>query len=118
MNEFVTRQWKSNQPTVPSSQAPQNEANGDSQTPSAPAAETIKRKASSTALLPKRRKRISLIVWTDITEIKNDWSPPTNVSLKDVGGIEEALTHDLMEYIAYPLLRPDVYVKSGIRPPR
>jgi len=57
-------------------------------------------------------------VWTDIIDIQNDWLPPTNVSLKDVGGIGEALLHDLMEYIAYPLLRPDVYIKTGIRPPR
>jgi len=58
------------------------------------------------------------LFWTDIIDIQNDWSAPTNVSLKDVGGIEGPLSHDLMEYIAYPLLRPDVYVQTGIRPPR
>jgi len=63
MNEFVTSQWKSNQSLVPSgNQTPRNEANGDSQTASLPVESNVKRKASSTTLLPKRRKSMTLIV--------------------------------------------------------
>jgi len=63
MNEFVTSQWKSNQSLVPSgNQTPRNEVNGDSQAISLPAESNVKRKASSTTLLPKRRKSMTLIV--------------------------------------------------------
>ncbi|KAI9678181.1 MAG: hypothetical protein M1817_006126 [Caeruleum heppii] len=58
----------------------------------------------------KRRKGIK--VPKDV-----DRSPPSHVSLTDLGGIENVV-HDLTELIALPILYPEVYTFSGIQPPR
>jgi ribosome biogenesis ATPase len=46
-----------------------------------------------------------------------DRSPPANISLADLGGVDTVI-HDLTELIALPILYPDVYTFSGIQPPR
>ncbi|KAI9785770.1 MAG: hypothetical protein M1839_008787 [Geoglossum umbratile] len=46
-----------------------------------------------------------------------DRSPPANISLADLGGVDSVI-HDLTELIALPILYPDVYTFSGIQPPR
>ena len=46
-----------------------------------------------------------------------DRSPPANISLTDLGGVDSVI-HDLTELIALPILYPDVYTFSGIQPPR
>ncbi|PWW80317.1 AAA-domain-containing protein [Tuber magnatum] len=43
--------------------------------------------------------------------------PPKNVSLKDIGGMEEAI-NGILEFIAMPLAHPEVYLHTGVRPPR
>ncbi|KAI9819411.1 MAG: hypothetical protein M1832_003974 [Thelocarpon impressellum] len=46
-----------------------------------------------------------------------DRSPPTHISLADLGGVD-SVVHDLTELIALPMLYPEVYTFSGIQPPR
>ncbi len=46
-----------------------------------------------------------------------DRSPPTHVSLEDLGGADEVI-RDLMDLIVLPLLQPEIYLKSKIQPPR
>ena len=46
-----------------------------------------------------------------------DRSPPTHVSLADVGGAE-AVIQELEDLIVLPLLQPQIYVESKIQPPR
>jgi ribosome biogenesis ATPase len=43
--------------------------------------------------------------------------PPKNIRLKDIGGIEEVIS-DLLELIAMPLVHPEVYLHTGVQPPR
>ena len=46
-----------------------------------------------------------------------DRSPPTNVSLDDLGGVDEVI-QQLHKLLFRPLLKPQVYTRSGIKPPR
>ena len=46
-----------------------------------------------------------------------DRSPPSHISLADLGGVDPII-HDLTELIALPMLYPEVYTFSGIQPPR
>ncbi|KAG0637363.1 P-loop containing nucleoside triphosphate hydrolase protein [Tuber brumale] len=43
--------------------------------------------------------------------------PPKNISLKDIGGLEDVV-NDLLELIAMPLTHPEVYLHTGVQPPR
>ncbi|KAI9738491.1 MAG: hypothetical protein M1818_005388 [Claussenomyces sp. TS43310] len=46
-----------------------------------------------------------------------DRSPPTDISLADLGGVE-AVIEELNELVAMPMLYPDTYLRTGIQPPR
>ncbi|KAI9804035.1 MAG: hypothetical protein M1833_000316 [Piccolia ochrophora] len=48
---------------------------------------------------------------------ENNRSPPSHISLADLGGVE-SVVHELTELIALPMLYPEVYTSSGIQPPR
>ena len=55
-----------------------------------------------------RRKKVAVSV---------DRSAPTQVSLADLGGVDEVI-QQLEDLIVLPLLQPDVYITSKIQPPR
>jgi ribosome biogenesis ATPase len=60
---------------------------------------------------PKRRKG-------DRGPLKEvDRTPPTDISLRDLGGVENVIM-ELNESVAMPMLYPDMYIKTGIPPPR
>lgn len=46
-----------------------------------------------------------------------DRSPPTHVSLADLGGVDNVI-QELKDLIVLPLFRPDIYINSRIQPPR
>ena len=46
-----------------------------------------------------------------------DRSPPTHVSLADLGGVDNVI-QELKDLIVLPLFRPDIYINSKIQPPR
>ncbi|ODV91594.1 hypothetical protein CANCADRAFT_73317 [Tortispora caseinolytica NRRL Y-17796] len=48
---------------------------------------------------------------------KQDRSPPANVRLSDLGGVDSTIER-VLELIAMPLLHPEVYIHTGIDPPR
>jgi len=43
--------------------------------------------------------------------------PQQNISLKDIGGIEDVIK-DLLQLVAMPLAHPEIYLHTGIQPPR
>ena len=57
---------------------------------------------------PLKRRRAALEI---------DASPPTHVSLADLGGVDSVIQR-LEDLIVLPLLRPEIYVASNIQPPR
>ena len=48
---------------------------------------------------------------------ENDRSPPTHVTLEDLGGADEVIIN-LRDLILLPLLWPETYIQSKIQPPR
>jgi ribosome biogenesis ATPase len=80
---------------------------GGSRPPSPPPTDDItkKRRAANGEALPKRQK-------TDKTV-----APPGDVSLYDIGGIEDVL-NQLKELLVLPLLRPRKYIETNVSMPR
>ncbi len=50
-------------------------------------------------------------------EVEVDRTPPTNISLANLGGVDEVIA-ELNELVAMPMLYPETYLKTGIQPPR
>ena len=48
---------------------------------------------------------------------KENRDPPKNMFLKDLGGIDEAV-NQLLEFVAFPLMHPEVYEYTGVPIPR
>lgn len=46
-----------------------------------------------------------------------DRSPPTDISLENLGGVDDVI-EELNELVAMPMLYPETYIKTGIQPPR
>jgi ribosome biogenesis ATPase len=46
-----------------------------------------------------------------------DRSPPTDISLENLGGVDNVI-EELNELVAMPMLYPDMYIRTGIQPPR
>ena len=57
----------------------------------------------------KRRKGIGRV---DV-----DRSPPTDISLHNLGGVEDVIK-ELNELVALPMLYPETFIRTGIQPPR
>ena len=66
-----------------------------------------KRRQTGGESVSKRRK----------AEIAIDRSPPTHVSLADLGGVDDVI-QDLEDLIVLPMTRPQVYSSSKVQPPR
>ena len=49
--------------------------------------------------------------------LEADRSPPTHISLTDLGGVDSVI-QDLEDLIVLPLLQPQIYAASRIQPPR
>jgi ribosome biogenesis ATPase len=67
----------------------------------------MKRRQATGEPAPKRRKAESSI----------DRSPPTHVTLADLGGVDNVI-QDLEDLIVLPMTRPQIYVTSKVQPPR
>ncbi|EPY54215.1 AAA family ATPase Rix7 [Schizosaccharomyces cryophilus OY26] len=95
VNKSITSLWNTANPTT------EEEKKSSSQ-------ENTKRKdrRSKTSTGAKRLKS---------TEASRE--PPTGISLKDVGGLDECIT-ELLEIVAMPIKHPEVYQHTGIQPPR
>lgn len=46
-----------------------------------------------------------------------DRSPPTHVSLTDLGGLDDVI-QDLGDLVVLPMTRPQIYISSNVQPPR
>ncbi|KAJ5898483.1 AAA domain-containing protein [Penicillium tannophilum] len=66
-----------------------------------------KRKKEGGESVSKRRKADAAV----------DRSPPTHVSLADLGGLDEVV-EQLGDMIILPMTRPQVYISSNVQPPR
>ncbi|GLI73516.1 ribosome bioproteinsis ATPase rix7 [Penicillium ochrochloron] len=80
--------------------APKTESTSTSKTPS-------KRRTHGGESVSKRRKADAAI----------DRSPPTHVSLADLGGLDDVV-QELGDMVILPMTRPQVYLSSNVQPPR
>lgn len=89
------------------SPAPQKPTDGVGVEPSpAPAKTSNKRRQHAGESVPKRRKAEAI-----------DRSPPTHVSLADLGGLDDVI-QELGDLLILPMTRPQVYSASNVQPPR
>ena len=102
MNRSIVDAWTKVSPRPSGFPTPAN----DGKEVQSLAAESKKRQANGEPSL-KRRKAAPQIAR----------SPPTHVSLADLGGVDSVI-QQLEDLIVLPLLQPDIYATSKIQPPR
>lgn len=83
----------------------QPDHNGAERTPTNGPTSTKRRQAAGESHASKRRKA------------DTDRSPPTHVSLTDLGGLDDVI-QDLGDLVILPMTRPQVYLSSNVQPPR
>ena len=86
------------------------EPDADGSTPTAG-----KRKLRTSRIAEGRSKRSRVATNTAGTSAK-DHSPPT-ARLSDLGGVESCI-EKMLELVAMPLCHPEVYLHTGVQPPR
>ncbi|KAJ5281890.1 hypothetical protein N7478_007262 [Penicillium angulare] len=91
VNQSIVGQWNTPKPTKKS------ESSGTSS----------KRRRDGGESASKRRKADAAI----------DRSPPTHVSLADLGGLDDVV-QELGDLVILPMTRPQVYISSNVQPPR
>ncbi|PWY81807.1 putative AAA family ATPase/60S ribosome export protein Rix7 [Aspergillus heteromorphus CBS 117.55] len=102
LNKSLVGMWNTTPATKPSKQTESNTAES-----TAPSTSTKKRHHGGESNSSKRRK----------AEAAVDRSPPTHVSLADLGGLDEVV-QDLGDLVILPMTRPQVYMASNVQPPR
>lgn len=102
MNKSITSQWGITPAPAPSTPV-QEESTTDNNDSSAQKSNQKKR-SKENQLKAKRQK------------IKEDRSPPTS-NLKQLGGMDDVIAQ-LMELIGLPMLHPEIYLTTGVEPPR
>ena len=100
LNRSIVASWNTTK-TVEESTAQTSASDAMART--APA----KRKQVNGELPPKKRKAAIAI----------DRSPPTHVSLDDLGGVEDVIDQ-LEDLVVLPMTRPHIYTAKKIKPPR
>ncbi|KKK15921.1 AAA family ATPase/60S ribosome export protein [Aspergillus rambellii] len=102
LNKSIVGMWSTSTKQQKQSEAP----NSENTTP-APTS-TKKRHHGGESHSSKRRKAESAAV---------DRSPPTHVSLADLGGLDDVI-QQLGDLVILPMTRPQVYLSSNVQPPR
>ncbi|BCS25631.1 putative AAA family ATPase/60S ribosome export protein Rix7 [Aspergillus puulaauensis] len=100
MNKSLVGAWNT------TTKAPKSEVNTTENNTPAPTS-TKKRHHGGESHSSKRRKAENAV----------DRSPPTHVSLTDLGGLDDVV-QQLGDLIILPMTRPQVYLASNVQPPR
>lgn len=93
MNQSIVGMWQTTSKPTPSSKSESKTA--------------AKRRTHGGESASKRRK----------AEAAVDRSPPTHVSLSDLGGLDDVV-QELGDLVILPMTRPQVYLSSNVQPPR
>ena len=97
--------WNTGTATKPSKQSDSNTA--ETTAPPSTSTSTKKRHHGGESQSSKRRKADAAV----------DRSPPTHVSLADLGGLDDVV-QELGDLVILPMTRPQVYMSSNVQPPR
>jgi ribosome biogenesis ATPase len=93
--------------TAKPSPTPQKENDSSAVEAPVPTAAANKRRNHAGESVAKRRKADQSI----------DRSPPTHITLADIGGMDDVL-QDLGDLLILPMTRPQIYTSSKVQPPR
>lgn len=104
LNKSIVGMW--NTGSKPQTTTATTEPNGTETTPAPTSTSTKKRQHKGESQSSKRRRAETV-----------DRSPPTHVSLTDLGGLDEVI-EDLGDLVILPMTRPQVYLSSNVQPPR
>ena len=104
MNRSIVGMWAKDSPVPSADTVPAS--NEDRDPSSAPP--ISKKRHTNGEPTAKRRKP---------TAAGLDRSPPTHISLADLGGVDQVI-QELEDLIVLPLLKPEIYTASRIQPPR
>lgn len=102
MNKSIVDSWLKDASKTNGGQIPSTEEQA-----AQPIGPVSKKRQMNGEPLTKRRKAAPEV----------DRSPPTHVSLADLGGVDNVI-QDLKDLIVLPLFRPEIYMNSKIQPPR
>ncbi|KAL2011774.1 hypothetical protein VTN00DRAFT_4492 [Thermoascus crustaceus] len=102
LNRSIVGMWSVSKP----SPAPPKVTDGAGAEPSPAPTTSNKRRQHAGESAPKRRKAEAI-----------DRSPPTHVSLADLGGLDDVM-QELADLLILPMTRPQVYSASNVQPPR
>ncbi|GKZ36137.1 hypothetical protein AbraIFM66950_007044 [Aspergillus brasiliensis] len=103
LNKSLVGMWNTTNTSKTSKQSESNTA--ESTAP--PSTSTKKRHHGGESQSSKRRK----------AEAAVDRSPPTHISLADLGGLDDVV-QELGDLVILPMTRPQVYMSSNVQPPR
>lgn len=101
MNRSIVSAWSTSAKPAPRKGNESSAVEGTAQSTGS------KRRQNAGESVPKRRKADHTI----------DKSPPTHVSLSDLGGMDEVL-QELGDLIILPMTRPQIFTSSKVQPPR
>lgn len=107
MNKNIVSSWSKDAFKVNGGEMPSTKEQRTEEQPAQHVVPASKKRQINGEPLTKRRKAAPEI----------DRSPPTYVSLADLGGVDNVI-QDLQDLIVLPLFRPDIYMNSKIQPPR
>ncbi|OJJ49558.1 hypothetical protein ASPZODRAFT_149081 [Penicilliopsis zonata CBS 506.65] len=105
INKSIVGMW-STAKSGPLTTKPTESTGGDS-TPAPATAPPNKRRTHGGESVSKRRR----------AEAAVDRSPPTHVTLADLGGLDDVV-QELADLLVLPMTRPQVYLSSNVQPPR
>ncbi|EFW23320.1 ribosome biogenesis ATPase [Coccidioides posadasii str. Silveira] len=103
VNKSIVGMWNTQSKTPPTHKKLDGAVESSSSVPQP----TNKRRQTGGESISKRRKAESSI----------DRSPPTYVSLADLGGVDDVI-QEMEDLIVLPMTRPQVYSSSKVQPPR
>ena len=106
MNRSIVSMWGKTQTKTNGVRSPRTEE--PTVPPATGAATSVPKKRQVNGEPPTKRRK---------AEVKVGHSPPTHVTLADLGGVDHVI-QQLEDLIVLPLLKPDIYVTSKIQPPR
>ncbi|OJK02942.1 hypothetical protein ASPACDRAFT_1853510 [Aspergillus aculeatus ATCC 16872] len=108
LNKSLVGMWNTkNGATDAQKSGETNNTTDNTATTPAPKSSTKKRHHGGESTSSKRRKGDAVV----------DRSPPTHVSLADLGGLDDVV-EQLGDLVILPMTRPQVYMSSNVQPPR
>lgn len=110
LNRSIVGMWSTSSPI--GSSTPKLEADltlsGGALVTTQEVASSSKRRQANGEPLSKKRKAASVAI---------DKSPPTHISLADVGGVDNII-RQFEDLLVLPMTRPEIYASSKVQPPR